>query len=414
MTATTSATPSSPSLHAWIDASAGVAGDMLLGALIDLGADLDAIQAIVERVLPDTVRLTTTTVTRAGLRASKVDVSLLVEDQPHRQWSDIRASLEVADLPDAVRSRALSTFSVLAEAEGRVHGVDPDEVHFHEVGAWDSIADVVGVCAALHLLGVATVSAGPIALGSGRIRAAHGDVAVPVPAVLELSKGWQVVSGGDGELATPTGVALIRALTLACEPLPAVTVHGTGIGAGTKDLPGRANVVRVVVGHLDGSGDGPVERLSVLETNIDDLDPRVWPDVLSRLMDAGAADAWLTPILMKKGRPAHTLSVLCDRSTRDALRELVFTLTSTFGIREYAVDRVALQRDWRTVTVSGQSVRIKLSLDAAGLIRHATPELDDAVSAARVTGLPLRQVLDEANAAAEASSLRPGASPPVA
>lgn len=387
---------------------------MLLGALIDLGADLDTVQAMVERVLPETVRLTTTAVTRAGLRASKVDVSVLVEDQPHRQWSDIRASLEAADLPDAVRSRALRTFSVLAAAEGRVHGVDPGEVHFHEVGAWDSIADVVGVCAALHLLGVATVSAGPIALGSGRIRAAHGDVAVPVPAVLELSKGWQVVSGGEGELATPTGVALIRALSLTCEPLPAVTVHGTGIGAGTKDPPGRANVVRVVIGHLGGSSDGPVERLSVLETNIDDLDPRVWPDVLSRLMDAGAADAWLTPILMKKGRPAHTLSVLCDRSTRDALRELVFTLTSTFGIREYAVDRVALQRDWRTVAVASQSVRIKLSLDAAGLIRHATPELDDAVSAARVTGLPLRQVLDEANAAAEASYLRPGATPPVA
>jgi uncharacterized protein (TIGR00299 family) protein len=382
---------------------------MVLGALVDCGAGLPDVQVMVDAVLPQTVRLTATEVLRAGFRSCKVDVEVLVPDQPHRQWRDIRDAIEQADLPDPVRATVLRTFGQLASAEARVHGSSPQEVHFHEVGAWDSIADVVGVCAALHLLGVASVSAGPIAVGSGRMRATHGDLAVPAPAVLELASGWQVHAGGTGELATPTGVALVRSLAEVCEPLPRMLVECTGVGAGTRDVPDRANVVRVVLGTRTEVGGAPsTEQLHVLEANIDDLDPRIWPDVLGRLMDAGAADVWLTPILMKKGRPAHTLSILCQEADRSRLRDLAFTLTSTFGIREYAVGRVALERSWRPVSVAGTVVRVKVSLDGEGRILHATPELDDATAAATGSGQPLRQVLEEAAAAAAAAGLRPG------
>ncbi len=234
--------------HLWVDASAGIAGDMLLGALLDAGASLDAVRFAVGAVVPGEVVVRTSTVTRAGQRALKVDVESLGEGHPHRSWARIRTLLESADLPTTVREPALAVFARLADAEGRVHGVPPDDVAFHEVGSWDAIADIVGVCAALADVGVGRVTASPVAVGSGRVHAAHGDLPVPPPAVLELARGWQVRAGGEGELATPTGMALLRTLADDCGPLPAFEVAAIGIGAGTRDTAGRANVVRVVIG----------------------------------------------------------------------------------------------------------------------------------------------------------------------
>jgi len=390
----------------WVDATAGVAGDMLLAALLDAGASLDAVTSAVWAVVPAEVALRTSTVRRAGLRALKVDVESIVETHPHRSWSDIRALLETATLAPRVRAPALAVFARLAEAEARVHGVSPADVHFHEVGSWDSIADVVGVCAALADLGVARVTAGPVAVGAGFVDTAHGRLPVPPPAVLELAKGWRVVAGGDGELATPTGMALIRTLAHECGPLPLLDVAEVGIGAGGRDARGRANVVRVVLGRP--VPDAPVaEPMWVLETNVDDLDPRVWPTVLSALLEAGAADAWLVPILMKKGRPAHTLCVLARGCRRSVLRTAVFELTSTLGVRETPVSRVALARDWSSVAVTAGRVRVKVALHGSCIV-HAAPEFDDAAAVARARGVPVRQVLDEAVAAAEAAGLRPG------
>ncbi|HEX5811212.1 MAG TPA: LarC family nickel insertion protein, partial [Pseudonocardia sp.] len=290
-------------------------------------------------------------------------------------------------------------------AEGRVHGVPPDDVAFHEVGSWDAIADIVGVCAALADVGVGRVTGSPVAVGSGRVRAVHGDLPVPPPAVLELARGWQVHAGGEGELATPTGMALLRTLADDCGPLPAFELAAIGIGAGTRDTAGRANVVRVVVG-------APVAEaptaMWVLETNVDDLDPRLWPTVLSALLAAGAADAWLVPILMKKGRPAHTLCVLTADAERAALRDAIFALTSTLGVRETPVSRVGLARGWRAVALPGGEVRVKVGL-RAGRIVQATAEFEDAAALARARRVPVRQVLDEATAAADAAGLRPGA-----
>jgi pyridinium-3,5-bisthiocarboxylic acid mononucleotide nickel chelatase len=390
--------------HAWVDATAGVAGDMLLAALVDAGAPLAVLQDAVDAVIPESVRLASAEVSRAGMRATKVDVHPTVQDQAHRSWLDIRALLERADVALRVREQARRVFQRLAEAEARVHGVVVDEVHFHEAGSWDSIADVVAVCAALDWLGVTSVSCSAIALGSGRVAAAHGHLPVPVPAVLEMSAGWRVLSGGEGELATPTGMALLTALAQESCDLPAMSVRAFGVGAGTADVAGRANVVRVVLGERTGRPDDP---MSVLETNVDDMDPRVWPTVLASLLAAGAADAWLVPIVMKKGRPAHTLAVLAPAHRRDVLRGLMFELTSTIGVREVVVTRTALDRFWVPLPVAGGQVRLKVA-HRGGEVVHATPEFDDAAEVAAERSVPVRRVLEEAVAAAEREGFVPG------
>lgn len=401
---------------AWIDATAGVAGDMLLGALTDAGASLTAVQAAVDAVVPHTVRLSREQVTRAGLRATRVQVTLLAADQPHRTWRTIRGLLEQSAvaapdaLPGPVRAQALAVFARLAGAEARVHGIVPEDVHFHEVGAWDAIADVVGVCAALHDLGVERITASPVAVGSGRIAAAHGELPVPVPAVAELAAGWQVFAGGRGELATPTGMALVTALAQDCGQLPPLHLEVTGVGAGGRDTPERPNVVRVLLGTAPGArGDGgsPGEAV-VFESNVDDLDPRLWPGVLSALLAAGASDAWLVPVLMKKGRPAHTLCVLAPPERAQALREEVFRQTSTLGVREYPVHKTALARSWAEVEVLGARLPIKLGHHGA-TIAQATPEFEDAARLAAELGLPVRAVLTAAVQAAAAHGLAPGA-----
>jgi pyridinium-3,5-bisthiocarboxylic acid mononucleotide nickel chelatase len=395
--------------HAWVDSTAGVAGDMLLAALVDAGAPLAILQGAVDAVMPASIRLASTLVSRAGMRATKVDVLSTVEDQAHRSWRDIQGLLERADLAVQVREQARRVFQRLAEAEARVHGVVADEVHFHEAGSWDSIADVVAVCAALDWLGVTSVSCSAVALGSGRVTTSHGDLPVPVPAVLEMSAGWRVLSGGEGELATPTGMALLTALSQESCDLPAMSVCTVGVGAGTADVAGRPNVVRVVLGDRTdrpGQPDDPV-IMSVLETNVDDMDPRVWPTVLASLLNAGAADAWLVPIVMKKGRPAHTLAVLTPVNRRDVLRRLIFELTSTIGVREVAVTRIALDRFWVPLPVAGGQVRLKVA-HRGGEVVHATPEFDDAAQVAAERSVPVRRVLEEAVAAAEREGFVPG------
>jgi uncharacterized protein (TIGR00299 family) protein len=409
-----------PELAAWLDLSAGVAGDMLLAALVDAGASLDQVQSAVDAVIPDTVRLVAHEVQRAGMRALKVDVELLAGDQHHRSWSVIRERLVSAKLDEVTRRRALAVFGALAEAEARVHGVGIDDVHFHEVGSWDSIADIVGACAALTALGVSAVTASGIAVGSGTVKAAHGRIPVPVPAVLELVRGWEVVSGGDGELATPTGVALATALATGQGDLPPLRVTGSGVGAGTKDVPGRPNVVRVVVGRgvpATSESERPeptdleLADMVLLEANVDDLDPRLWPTVIDALLDAGAADAWLTPMIMKRGRPAQQLSVLTDLDHRSALRDLVMATTSTLGVRETEVRRWALPRGWRDVDVDGQRIGVKVA-HRDGQVVTATPEFRDVQAAASALGLPVRHVLEQAAAAAVTAGLVAGAVTP--
>ncbi len=369
----------------WLDASSGASGDMLLGALVGAGVPVDVLQQAIDAVSPEPVSLSVEAVTRNGFAATRCHVSV-ADSSTHRTWREVR---------DLVTGRAHDVFERLATAEAAVHGTTPDDVHFHEVGALDAIADVVGVCAGFDQLGITSLVVSPVAVGSGTVTGAHGSMPVPPPAVVELLRGVPTYAGpGAAELCTPTGAALLATLASAWGPQPAMTVEQVGVGAGGRDPRSHANVVRLLVGEPAGSSGAPV----LLETNIDDLDPRLWPSVLQALLDAGASDAWLSPILMKKGRPAHTLHVLVSSDLLATVRAEVFRQTSTIGVREIALSKTALEREMRTVKVAGHEVRVKLAyLD--GSLTNAQPEYADVAMVAEKTGRPIKDVLAEAIAA---------------
>jgi hypothetical protein len=374
---------------------------MLLGALLGVGVPIDVVSAAVTAVAPEAVSLRAETVHRNGFAATRCHV-LVQDSTTHRTWPDVARLLAAADLAEPVRARAHAVFERLAEAEAVVHGSTSAEVHFHEVGALDAIADVVGVCAGFDHLGLELVTVSPVAVGSGRVRTAHGELPVPPPAVVELLKGAPSSAGpaGDvGELCTPTGAALLTTLATAYGGQPGLTVTAVGVGAGARDPVGHTNVLRLLVGGAtDATPAHGVDSPLLLEANIDDLDPRLWPEVLAALLVAGASDAWLTPILMKKGRPAHTLSALVPSGRAGAVRTAMFEQTSTIGLREITIGKTALERSMRTVQVDGHDVHVKLALHQ-GRVVNAQPEYDDVARAATASGRPIRDVLADASAA---------------
>ena len=393
----------------WLDLSAGASGDMLLGALVDAGVPLEVPAAAVAALPVEQIRLVTEPVTRHGLGATRVHVHA-PESSTSRTWADVRALLLDAGLSTPVRDRALAVFERLAVAEGRVHRVRPDDVHFHEVGALDALADVVGAVAGFEHLGLTRLTASPVALGSGSARGAHGVVPIPGPAVLELLAGIPVLAGPvPAEMCTPTGAALVAELVVEWTTLPPLRVSRVGLGAGGRDPGELPNVVRLVLGE---PVDGPRAGSVVLEANVDDLDPRLWPGVLDALFAAGASDAWLTPILMKKGRPAHTVSVLCRPEAVADVQAVVFATTSTIGLRVVPVRKVALDRTSSSVEVLGGRVGVKLA-SSGGRVVNVSVEYEDVAALARELGLPVKEVLRAATAAAEAvhPASRRGGSP---
>lgn len=370
----------------WVDASSGASGDMLLGALVGAGVPLEVMQAAVDAVAPEPVALRVEEVRRGGLAATRVHVDA-AESHHHRTWRDLRPMLA---------GTALAVFERLAVAEAAVHGVSPEEVHFHEVGALDAIADVVGACAGFEHLGATDVTVSPVAVGSGTVRTEHGILPVPPPAVAELLRGVPTFAGPLAqELCTPTGAALLTTLATAYGPQPAMTVEQIGVGAGGRDPDGHANVLRIFQGAETAPGGQPL----LLECNVDDLDPRVWPAVLAALLEAGASDAWLTPILMKKGRPAHTLAALVDAGRAEAVRAAIFRQTSTIGLREQPLTKHALDREMVQVDVDGRGVAVKLARHH-GIVVNAQPEYDDVARAAVELGRPVADVLAQATALA--------------
>jgi len=398
----------------WLDCHAGASGDMFLGALIDAGVPLEHLQSTVDALGVAPIELRATSVSRHGIGATKVDV-VYAEADPHaRSWRDIRLLLETAPLPDPVRHSALRAFGYVARAEAAIHQTDLDHVHFHEVGGLDAIADIVGACAGLHWLrthlGLRALTASTVTVGDGVTRGAHGGIPVPAPAVLSIlaEVGAPVVGGTPYEACTPTGAALIAAHADGYGRLPAMVVRRVGVGAGGRDPAERANVLRLVLGEpaptsepgeSDPTSPSPPEWSVLIECNVDDLDPRLWPGLLPILLEAGAQDAWLTPILMKKGRPAHTLHVLAPPSRAQRLRDLIYSHTSSIGIRQTVVERYPLAREWTTVDIDGHPIRVKVARHRGNVV-NLSIEYEDVAATARTLQLPEKTVLARATAAA--------------
>lgn len=363
---------------------------MLLGALADAGADREVISTALRSLVPE-ASISWDRVKRGAIEAAKFRVSA-PETSKHRHLTGILKMIAAVDIPETARERARRIFQVLGEAEASVHGVPIEKVHFHEVGAVDSICDIVGISLALELLGVNRVCCSPINTGSGTVSTEHGILPVPAPATARLLIGKPVYARGPAlELTTPTGAAVVAALADTFGAMPPMTIRATGFGAGDKDFKEHANVVRVIIG--DASGASESATVSVIEANLDDANPQIVAYATERLLEAGALDALLIPVQMKKGRPGVILQVICAPEKREELAALLFRETTTLGLRFFEAQRRVQPRELVTVRTAHGEVRIKKSPEGFA------PEYEDAREIAIATGLPLKQILAEAVAA---------------
>jgi len=368
---------------AWFSCASGVAGDMMLGSLLDAGASLDELRHQLDALGLPGWSLEVEVTTRAGITASRVIISV-TDDVHSRSHADIRAMIIEAPLAPRVRERSLRSFHLLAAAEAQLHGVSVDEVHFHEVGGHDAIIDIVGTMICLELLAIDEVACGPIGLGAGLVNSAHGALSAPAPATVALLRGFSVEGVAlSTETATPTGAALLAGLCEGSSLVPAFLVDVQGFGAGTRDPEGIANVVGVMIGTLTEPHD---EQVALLEANLDDITGEQLGLALSSLMAEGALDAWATPVTMKKGRPGHVLSVLAKPHSARRLAEAVSRHTGSLGVRTTLVPRLVQERRTEIVEVLGQRVRVKVS----GI--GAKPEFDDVVAVAEATGHSVAEV----------------------
>ncbi len=387
------------------DPFSGISGDMTLGALVDVGLSADWLRALPETLGLSDIGVRIRDVRRGDIACRKVDFD--IPPQPHgRGIREIRALVAAAKVPDAVRRRADAAFTLIAACEAEIHGMAPEDVHLHEVGAVDAILDVVGSIWGFHLLGVTDAFTGRVSLGDGSVRAAHGVLPVPAPATLKILEGMAVKPGPDGagELVTPTGAALLRIMT-GGKAVPPYVPRRSGFGAGTRDFPDRANALRLVLAESSGSNStegGDTESLVLLAADVDDMSPEYLAAAGERLRAAGALDVTLHPVVMKKGRAGSRIEVLSSEGSADALEELMLVATTTIGVRRTAATRRALPRRAGTVEVSGHQVRVKFVTRPGGAVT-AKPEHDDVVRVAEATGRPIALIFRDAELAAERS-----------
>jgi pyridinium-3,5-bisthiocarboxylic acid mononucleotide nickel chelatase len=377
------------SLTCYLDAFSGLAGDMLTGALAAAGADQAAIAEAVHS-LTCGAQVSFEAVKRGGIGALKYHVACQ-ETAKHRHLPHIVKMIEQGSLTPRAKASAIAVFQRLGEAEAFIHQVPVEKVHFHEVGAADSIADIVGACVALDGLGVDSLVCSAVNVGSGTVTAEHGLMPVPAPATAKLLEGVPMYSRGPAfELTTPTGAALAVTLAARFGPLPAMTIRASGYGAGSHDFTEQPNVLRVLLGEPTGASEALA--VTVIEANIDDLNPQVLAYATERLLEAGALDAALTPLLMKKGRPGSLLQVIAKPEDADRLAQIIFAETSTLGLRLHTAERRVAARSFESVTVRGAEVRIKVTSGGS-----FAPEYEDCRKLAIQSGAPLKDIIAEAS-----------------
>ena len=385
---------------AYFGCFAGVSGDMILGALVDAGVALGDLKIELNKLKLDGFDLTAKKVVKNGITGTHVEV-ITEESHVHRHLKEIEEIINQSDLAPDLKDESKRVFQTLAKAEAKVHNTTPDKIHFHEVGALDAIVDIVGSVIGLSLLGTDMVVASRIHVGTGFVECQHGKIPVPAPATIEILKGTPLFSTGiEAELTTPTGAAILKTLAKGFGPMPAMTVDCTGYGAGSRDLE-IPNLLRLICGRQTSSS-APFEtdQVTLVECNIDDMNPEILGYVTERVMEHGALDVWLTPINMKKNRIGAKLSVLASVADADSLVDIVFAETTTLGVRMQPMERRKLAREVRIVHTRYGDIKTKVSL-MNGKVRHATPEYEDCKAAAQREGVPLMEVYEEVRRVAQ-------------
>ena len=378
---------------AYFDCFAGISGDMTLGALVDAGLSFAALKSELDKLSVREFTLSQRRVEKHGIAGTKIDVNAR-EGHVHRHLKDVLKIINSSSISASAKEKAARVFQKLAEAEAKIHGTTIEAVHFHEVGAVDAIVDVVGAIVGLELLNIEAIYASKFRFGSGHTRGAHGAMPIPVPAVVEMTKGFPAERTDiPYELVTPTGAALLTALASNIGETIQLRTESTGYGAGTRDVEQVPNLLRIEIGELvaDPQTDSPV----LLETNIDDMTPEIYGYLIDRLLEAGARDAFLTPVIMKKGRPGIQLTVLTDPNKETELTQLIFSETTTLGIRRLPVQRHTLERRTDTVQTPYGPIRVKIA-DIGGKQR-ITPEYDDCARIAREKQVPILDVYKAVN-----------------
>lgn len=375
----------------YFDCAAGASGDMILGALVGAGADPAQLLDQLQLLGVENYQVSFSKVDRCNLSATRATVEIGPEHS-HRHLADLLKIINDSQLSSTVKDRASSVFSLLAEAESEVHNVPIERIHFHEVGALDAIIDIVGACIGFELLGIERFVCSPLHVGSGTVEIAHGRFPVPPPAVVTLLRGAPIYSTEvKGELVTPTGAAIIKSVTQEFGPLPVMLVSSIGYGAGAREYNDFPNALRVVIGETMDRPTEDLERLVMLETNIDDMSPQVFGYVMDKAFELGALDCYFTPVQMKKSRPGTLVSILCSPAQQRTLCEMLLVETTTLGVRSYEVERVALARAIVKVETPYGAIDVKEARMDGRLLR-AMPEYEQCRSAAREAGVTLREV----------------------